>query len=130
MAWNGREELWKGGGELQGEETTVQAMQHEDKSGEAAGPVEGKRDRRLSLRTTARQSALIQQAAASAHKTVSEFVLDSATDRAEDVLAGRRHFAIGDIAWQAFHVELDRPAVLKPRLRALLHEDPPFEPQA
>lgn len=98
--------------------------------GTGARNPDARRDKRLNLRTSAQQSALIQQAAAAAHKTVSEFVLDSATERAEDVLADRRYFAIGDVAWQAFRVELDKPAELKPRLRALVHEATPFEPRA
>lgn len=87
------------------------------------------RDSRLNIRTTAKQDNLIRQAAQAVDKSVSEFVLDSATATAEHVLADRRYFAITDDAWQAFQAALERPAVFKPRLHELLNEDSPFEPQ-
>lgn len=87
------------------------------------------RDSRLNIRTSAKQDNLIRHAAQAVDKSVSEFVLDSATATAEHVLADRRYFAVSDDAWQAFEAALERPAVFKPRLHALLNEDSPFEPQ-
>ncbi|NED99295.1 type II toxin-antitoxin system TacA family antitoxin [Phytoactinopolyspora halotolerans] len=92
----------------------------------AARPV---RDSRLNIRTSAKQDKLIRQAAQAVDKSMSEFVLDSATATAEHVLADRRYFAVSDDAWQAFEAALERPAVFKPRLQELLNEDSPFEPQ-
>jgi uncharacterized protein (DUF1778 family) len=85
------------------------------------------RDSRLNIRTSAKQDTLIRQAAQAVDKSVSEFVLDSATATAEHVLADRRYFAVSDDAWQAFEAALDRPAVFKPRLSELLNESSPFE---
>ena len=87
------------------------------------------RDSRLNIRTSAKQDSLIRQAAQAVDKSVSEFVLDSATATAEHVLADRRYFAVSDDAWQAFEAALERPAVFKPRLNELLNEESPFEPR-
>jgi uncharacterized protein (DUF1778 family) len=85
------------------------------------------RDSRLNIRTSAKQDTLIRQAAQAVDKSVSEFVLHSATSSAEHVLADRRYFVVTEDAWQAFEAALERPAVFKPRLHDLLNEDSPFE---
>lgn len=92
-------------------------------------PARATRDSRLNIRTSAKQDTLIRTAAEAQNKSVSEFMLDSATAAAEDVLADRRFFAITEESWQAFEAALDRPAVFKPSLAELLHEDSPFEPR-
>ena len=85
------------------------------------------RDSRLNIRTSSRQDALIRRAAQAMDKSVTEFVLDSASVAAEHVLADRRYFVIDEDAWQAFEAALERPAVYKPRLNALLAEASPFD---
>lgn len=70
---------------------------------------------------------MIRRAANAVGKSVSEFVLESATANAEQVLADRHYFAVSDQAWQAFEVALEQPPVFKPRLHALLAEESPFE---
>jgi uncharacterized protein (DUF1778 family) len=85
------------------------------------------RETRLNLRASARQDALIRQAASASDKSVTEFILESATTAAEHVLADRRAFELDDANWRAFQAALERPAVLKPRLRTLLAEPPVFE---
>ncbi|MFZ1287572.1 MAG: DUF1778 domain-containing protein [Candidatus Phosphoribacter sp.] len=96
---------------------------------EEAATARPARDSRLNIRTSAKQDNLIRQAAHAVDKSVSEFVLDSATATAEHVLADRRYFAVSDAAWQAFEASLGRPAVLKPRLHDLLNEASRFEPK-
>lgn len=81
------------------------------------------RETRLNLRATARQDTLIRMAARASNKTVTDFILDSASNAAEQVLADRRWFMLDDSAWAAFEDLLDRPAVLKPRLAELLSEE-------
>lgn len=81
------------------------------------------RDARLNIRATARQDALIRLAAHATSKTVTEFVLDSASNAAEQVLADRRWFLLNDAAWAAFEDSLERPPVVKPRLRELLADE-------
>jgi uncharacterized protein (DUF1778 family) len=84
------------------------------------------RDSRFSLRSTSAQASLIRRAAEASHKSMTDFVLDSATSAAEQVLADRRWFQLTDIRWTDFEALLDRPAVHKPRLAALLESEDPF----
>jgi uncharacterized protein (DUF1778 family) len=81
---------------------------------------------RINLRANAQQATLIRRAADARGKSVTEFVLDSATVRAEQVLADRRWFELDDAAWHAFEAALDRPVVFKPRLSESLNEADPF----
>jgi uncharacterized protein (DUF1778 family) len=81
------------------------------------------RETRLNLRATARQDTLIRLAAQATSKTVTEFVLDSASVAAEQVLADRRWFMLDESSWTAFQDLLERPAVVKPRLAKLLSEE-------
>jgi uncharacterized protein (DUF1778 family) len=84
------------------------------------------RDARINLRGTYEEFEFIRRAAESSKKSLTEFVLESAAVAAERVLADRSNFVLDSKAWKAFHVALDRPAVLKPRLQALLGESDPF----
>lgn len=84
------------------------------------------RDDRLNLRASREQTEVIRLAAQISEATVTEFVLGSAVAAAERVLVDRRWFELDDANWVAFHAALDRPAVLKPRLSALLSEPDPF----
>lgn len=85
------------------------------------------RDTRLNLRASARQDALIRLAAQATNKTVTDFVLESASSAAEQVLADRRWFMLDEPSWEAFQEILERPAVDKPRLAELLgDESTPF----
>jgi uncharacterized protein (DUF1778 family) len=75
---------------------------------------------RLNLRASAQQAALIREAAEAVGTTMTDFVLDSACAKAEEVLADRRRFVVGDDAWARFMEALDRPPRAKPRLKELL----------
>jgi len=81
-----------------------------------------KRTKRLNLRTTQKEKRLFETVASRQGVTVSEFVLESARTRAEDLLAEERHFALPPDRWKAFVSALDRPIQPKPRLRKLLSE--------
>jgi uncharacterized protein (DUF1778 family) len=85
------------------------------------------RETRLNLRTSSRQDALIRRAASALDKSVTEFVLESASVAAEQVLADRRWFTLDAAAWDAFEAALERPVVFKPRLSALMNEPDFFE---
>jgi len=84
--------------------------------------VRTKRVSRLSLRATERQKRLFETAAARRRVTVTEFVLESAQSRAEEILAEERHFVLPPERWKAFVAALDRPRKSKPHLRRLLRE--------
>ena len=77
---------------------------------------------RIEVRTTPSVKALLQRAAASAHKNVTEFLLEAGIKAAEDALANRRMFRLDDRRWKEFQNILDRPVVNKPRLARLLSE--------
>jgi uncharacterized protein (DUF1778 family) len=74
---------------------------------------------RLNLRVAAADDALLRQAAALTGETVSEFLVESARERAERLVADRTHFVLDEAQWSAFCAALDRPAEVKPELREL-----------
>jgi len=80
------------------------------------------RSERIELRVTPAVKALLQRAAASTHKTVTEFLLEAGLNAAGEALAERRMFWLDDDQWRAFQDALDRPAGSKPRLAGLLEE--------
>ncbi|MSP21379.1 MAG: DUF1778 domain-containing protein [Alphaproteobacteria bacterium] len=77
---------------------------------------------RIEVRTTPSLKALLQRAATSSHKNITEFLLDAGITAAEEALVDRRMFWLDDAQWQAFQNVLDRPVVTKPRLARLLAE--------
>jgi uncharacterized protein (DUF1778 family) len=85
------------------------------------------RDARLNIRTSANQQQLIRSAAAALDKSVTDFVLDSATATAERVLADRRWFVLSEEAWADFEALLDAPVGPTPKLAALLSEPTVFD---
>jgi uncharacterized protein (DUF1778 family) len=82
---------------------------------------------RLNLRTSSHQDELIRRAASALDKSVTEFVLESATAHAERVLTDRRWFALDDERWERFQELLDAPAPDLPKLRRLLNEPTIFD---
>ena len=77
---------------------------------------------RIDVRATGAVKQLLQEAARSCHKNVSEFLLDAGVTAANHALADRRHFVLNDDQWQALQHALDRPVQAKPRLKKLLGE--------
>jgi uncharacterized protein (DUF1778 family) len=80
------------------------------------------RSERIDIRTSPNVKRLLQEAAAASHKTVSEFLLDSALTQAAEVLADRRLFLLDDAQWDAFLAALDAPSAPMPRLERLMRE--------
>lgn len=80
------------------------------------------RNSRLNLRASATQQQVIRSAAAALDKSVTDFVLESATINAERVLADRRWFLLSEEAWSAFEELLEAPVSNTPKLAALLNE--------
>jgi uncharacterized protein (DUF1778 family) len=77
---------------------------------------------RIEVRTTPSMKALLQRAATSSHKNVTDFLLEAGITAAEEALVDRRMFRLDEAQWQAFQDVLDRPVVAKPRLARLLAE--------
>lgn len=65
------------------------------------------RSRKIDVRVTDAQDALIREAAAAAGQTVTAFLLGAAEDRARAILDQRRHLVIGDQAFAALVMTLD-----------------------
>jgi len=85
------------------------------------------RSEKLDLRLTRHAKRALQAAAAASHRSVSEFVLESALARADETLADRRTFGLNAAQWKAFLAALDAPPRLLPRLERLLKEPGFFE---
>lgn len=85
-------------------------------------PVTARKERRIQLRASTREVTTIARAAASAGMSVSAFILDSASERAQRTLADQRDFALNPGQWRAFTEVLDQPARSLPRLQRLLRE--------
>src|ERR1700723_290488 len=80
------------------------------------------RTEKLDLRLTRHTKRALQAAAAVAHRSVSEFVLESALSRADEALAGRRTFGLNATQWKAFVAALDAPPRPLPGLERLMKE--------
>jgi uncharacterized protein (DUF1778 family) len=80
------------------------------------------RSEKLDLRLTRHAKRALQAAAAVAHRSVSEFVLESALARADEALADRRTFGLSASEWKAFLAALDAPPRPLPHLERLLKE--------
>jgi uncharacterized protein (DUF1778 family) len=85
------------------------------------------RNEKLDLRLTASAKRALQIAAGAAHRSVSEFVLESALARAEETLPDRHRFGLTADQWEAFQSALDAPPRPAPRLARLLAEPSLFE---
>ncbi|AWN51240.1 DUF1778 domain-containing protein [Methylobacterium sp. 17Sr1-1] len=82
---------------------------------------------KLDLRLTSAAKRTLQAAAEAAHKSVSEFVLDSALREAEERLADRRVFTLEDADWHRFVEALDAPPRTLERLQRLFREPTMFD---
>jgi len=80
------------------------------------------RTQKLDLRLTPEAKQILQAAALASRRSVSEFVLESALDRADEALADRHTFGLDAEQWKAFLKALDAPARPLPRLKRLLRE--------
>lgn len=84
-----------------------------------------RRTEKLDVRITRSAKAKLQAAASASHRTMSDFVMESALSRAEEMLADRRIFTLDAKRWRAFQAALDAPVRPLPKLKALL-EKPGF----
>ncbi len=75
-----------------------------------------RRERRLEVRTTAEQDALLREAAELRHQSMSAFVLETATSQAKQVISEQRNLVLPAEIYDAFLAELDRPAEPVPEL--------------
>ena len=87
----------------------------------------GSRTARLGFRITAQQEALIRKAAEISGKNVTQFVLNSACEAAENTLTDQRYFFTNDKKYKEFQKALERSAHIKPDLQKLMRTEAPWE---
>jgi uncharacterized protein (DUF1778 family) len=86
-----------------------------------------RRSERVTLRTTPAAKRTLQEAATVTNKSLTEFVLDSALNAAEEFLPDRRVFYLDQEHWDAFVAALDAPPRDIPQLRKLFARKPPWK---
>src|SRR5664279_2073898 len=86
------------------------------------------RDQRINVRASAHQEQLLRQAAAVSDRTLTAFILDSAIEQAERVLADQRWFVVSEEQWDEFQTLLNAPVErwVTTRLVESLKEPSPF----
>ena len=84
------------------------------------------RTARLGLRTTPQQEAVLRRAAEVSHKSMTDFILDSACQAAERTLLDQRLFLVSGIQSKAVLKLLDRPAQDNPGLKDLFSRGAPW----
>lgn len=82
------------------------------------------RDATIHIRAPRKTKELIEAAASSVGKTLSEFTLDSARRQAVDVLLDQRLFVLDDARYAAFLDALDNPSPAGAKLKALMKRRP------
>lgn len=85
------------------------------------------RSEKLDLRLTPQAKQRIVAAAEALNRSVSDFVLTSALERADEALAEQRTFILSPEKWEAFQAALDAPPRDIPRMRRLMQEPSIFE---
>ena len=86
------------------------------------------RSEKLDLRLTPEAKRRITAAAEAQQRSVTDFVLQSALERADETLANRTQFLLSTEDWEKFLATLDAPPRDLPRLRKLLNTPGPFDP--
>ncbi|HUO25981.1 MAG TPA: DUF1778 domain-containing protein, partial [Candidatus Aquilonibacter sp.] len=90
-------------------------------------PAGGQKEARIEVRTTREQKAFITRGADANGQNVSDFILSSAQEKAEMILADQKEFVLPPDRWAAFVAALDRPATKHERLARLMSEPSAFE---
>ena len=84
---------------------------------------------RLGFRATPEQEAILRRAADVAHKSLTDFILDSACQVAEQTLLDQRLFMVSGSQYQALMDMLDSPAQDNTGLRDLFARNTPWDAQ-
>ena len=85
------------------------------------------RSARLGLRATPEQEVVLRRAAEVAHKSLTEFILDSACLAAEQTLLEQRLFIVSGSQYQALMDLLEQPEQPNEGLRDLFARKAPWE---
>jgi uncharacterized protein (DUF1778 family) len=82
---------------------------------------------KLDLRLSMSAKNTLQMAAAASGRKITEFVLESAMERAHETLPDRQVFGLNAEQWEAFQSALNAPARDVSRLAKLLREPSVFD---
>jgi uncharacterized protein (DUF1778 family) len=85
------------------------------------------RSARFGLRATPEQEVVLRRAAEVAHKSLTDFILDSACLAAEQTLLDQRLFMVSGGQYQAFMDLLEQPEQVNEGLRDLFTRKAPWE---
>ena len=85
------------------------------------------RNEKLDLRLSSAAKRTLKSAASVSHRSLTDFVLESALSRADETLADRRTFMLSTAKWSAFQAALDAPTRPLPRMQRLLTEPGVFD---
>lgn len=82
---------------------------------------------RLGLRATLEQEAVLRKAAAVANKSLTQFILDSAYQAAEQTLLDQKLFLVDENQYQDFLTMLDEPPKENEGIKALFGKPAPWD---
>ncbi len=85
------------------------------------------RTSRLGLLATPEQEAVLRRAAEVSHQSLTDFILDSACQAAEQTLLDQRLFMVSGSQYQALMDLLERPAQANDGLRELFSRQAPWD---
>jgi uncharacterized protein (DUF1778 family) len=85
-------------------------------------PVAAAKDCRIDLRTSKDTKSFLERGARVRGQNLTDFVLSSAQEKAELVLADQKEFVISPTQWDAFVAALDKPVTRRERLARLMSE--------
>ena len=92
-------------------------------------PAPETRTEKVDLRVSPTNKEKLRAAAELAKRTMSEFILDSALERADEALADRQRFGLSKVRWAEFRDALDAPVRSMPSMKKLLNEPSIFDPK-
>lgn len=92
-----------------------------------SAPSKPSRSARLGLRATQEQEAILRQAAEVAQKSLTDFILESACQAAEETILDQRIFMVSGEQYQSFLDLLDAPAQDNEGLRELFSKPAPWD---
>ncbi len=84
------------------------------------------KNQRIEVRASEGQASVLRQAASLTETTMTDFILDSAVERAERVVADRRWFVADQTQWDEFQRLLDEPLPSTVKFERLAARPRPF----
>jgi uncharacterized protein (DUF1778 family) len=83
-----------------------------------------RKSKRFNLRATPKQENLIRVAAKRRGLEVTDFIIESACEKAEQTLSDRAHFILDEKQWDLFMQALDAPPQVIPQIQKLFSSPP------